>query len=127
MLIKETGNGWSEKVNFIDENDVFVGFDTAQDCCEDAGYFVSKDANEPYQYDKDRSGETPSLDGYNFDTTFFQHVSSKHLDDGDQVCFKMVKQGNEDLYLHLYNSHNGYYGHGFEAKISGEVWQSGCL
>ena len=27
------------KVNFVDENNVFVGYDMRQSCCEQAGYF----------------------------------------------------------------------------------------
>ena len=37
MLVKHTAG----KVNFIDVNDAFVGFDYTQDCCEDFGYYMA--------------------------------------------------------------------------------------
>ncbi|CAM0008521.1 hypothetical protein VPHK375_0026 [Vibrio phage K375] len=126
MIITDVEQGWQSKVNFTDCNDVFVGFDTAQDCCEDAGYFISKLKDEAYQY----SGNeclSDNIDGYVFDVTFFENVDSSDLDDGGQVCFRLTKPGFDDLYLHLYNSHNGYYSHGFEAKIGGELWVDGGI
>lgn len=37
MLVKHTGG----KVNFIDANDAFVGFDFESCCCENFGYYVA--------------------------------------------------------------------------------------
>ena len=39
MKILEIG----EKINFIDENNVFVGYDLGQNCCENASWFISLD------------------------------------------------------------------------------------
>ena len=34
-------DGDFDKVNFVDENNVFVGYDLLQDCCEDANWFIA--------------------------------------------------------------------------------------
>ena len=126
MLITDAKQGWDSKVNFTDSNDVFVGFDSAQDCCEEAGYFISKSADSKYNYNGNESFSN-DVEGYVFDIEFFQEVESPDLDEGGQVCFRLIKEGCCDLFLHLYNSHNGYYWHGFEAKIKGQEWQKGEL
>lgn len=124
MIITDETQGWTEKVNFTDKNDVFVGYDMGQCCCEEAGYFFS------YQEDtlsSDDNEANEDLEGYVFDTSFFKEVNANDLDEGGQVCFKLVCEGKSDLFLHLYNCHNGYYGHGFEAEIKGLPWKDGCL
>ena len=129
MIVTDAKQGWSEKVNFTDKNDVFIGYDMEQSCCEDAGYFFSKEPEDAYSYreEKGLNEEGLDLEGYIFDVNFFADVESSDLDEGEQVCFKLEKEGCEDIFLHLYNSHNGYYSHGFEAKIGGEVWKDGTL
>jgi hypothetical protein len=32
-----------------------------------------------------------------------------------------MKKFETDLYLHFYNVHNGYYGHGFKMEIGGKI------
>ena len=39
-IFNKTGN-WENKVNFVDENNVVLGYDMEQCCCEDAGWFIS--------------------------------------------------------------------------------------
>lgn len=126
MLIKEE----AYKTNFIDENDVFVGYDTSQQCCESWSWFIAKDKNE-----EDSSGfkvipenDLPeALQGYVFDTKYFEEKGSSTDEDNSIVQFRLVKKGEKNLYLSLTNSHNGYYSHGFIAKVGGEVWQEGCI
>lgn len=119
MLIKEQGS----KLNFIDSNDVFVGFDNYQSCCENFGYCITED--KPAESVGDCQEDTLNLDGYVFDTTFFEEGSFD--EETNTATFKLFKQGSPDLYLTLYNSHNGYYSHGFEAQVGGEVWAEGSL
>lgn len=113
-------SSWHEKVNFVDENDVFVGYDMGQDCCEHADWFIA-DKITPYSY-KDDYDKAPSPDvtEYAFDKDFFQEVESPDLDAGGMVAFRIVADGKPDLYLHLFNAQNGYYSHGFEVKHGGE-------
>ena len=64
-------SSWDEKVNFVDENDVFVGYDIGQCCCEDVGWFMAESLT-PYNYNTDQaSGEAPNVDSYSFDPRFF--------------------------------------------------------
>ncbi len=90
-----------------------------QDCCEDAGWFIAPRII-PYEYDVN-SPPVPDVSSYNFDPDYFCEVESSDLDDGGQVAFKLVAEGLPDLYLQLYNSHNGYYTHGLEVKHNGET------
>ncbi len=116
-----------EKVNFVDENNIFVGYDLGQDCCEYADWFVA-DQITPYTYDPDAAPkEVPDIEAYNFDKDFFQCVDSGDLDEGGMVAFRLVADEKPDLYLHLFNSHNGYYGHGFEVKHGGEIVRNDYL
>lgn len=123
---------WPEKVNFVDVNNVMVGYDMAQDCCEHADWFISEQIvlNNITEHGRKEF----DVGCYCFDTSFFKNpkipVSEEgwdELDDGGMVIFKLVASGKPDLYLHLFNSHNGYYGHGFEAKIAGQKWQEDYL
>ena len=126
-IFEKSDSSWSDKVNFVDENDVFVGYDMGQDCCEHADWFIT-DKITPYNYDNDDdSKDTPDVEGYNFDKDFFEDVESSDLDEGSMVAFKLVADNKPDLYLHLFNCHNGYYGHGFEVKHGGETVKEGCL
>ena len=113
MIITEVGN----RVNFIDENDIFVGYDLAQLCCEFAGYFFSYRDDEEFSYAGNSVIEKEELCDYVFDTKFFKNVDVNFEIEGGQVCFRLTSQGKKDIYLHLYNSHNGYYAHGFNSNI----------
>lgn len=115
------------KINFVDVNNVFVGFDNRQDCCETFGYFFS-------YHEEIEIGETitlPGIEDYVFDPNYFVQVSKvdvrDSLDEGDMVRFKLTAPGKPDVFLQLYNVHNGYYGHGFESTIGGLKWESGVL
>ena len=115
------------KVNFVDENNVFVGYDLAQDCCEDAGWFIA-DKIVGYDYDGNTDNlKTPDVCDYTFDKFFFEQVESASLDEGGQVAFRLTAKNKSDLYLNIYNCHNGYYCHCFEVKHGGEVVRNECI
>lgn len=126
MKIFESEESFISKVNFVDENNVLVGYDMDQNCCEDAGWFIAEKIT-PYYYDWEKLVVTRNLEEYNFDKNFFQNVESDDLDEGGMVVFRLVANGKPDLYLHIFNAHNGYYGHGFEVKHSGEIVRSDFL
>ena len=127
MIITDIKQGWESKVNFTDSNDVFVGFDTGQSCCEYADWNLTVDEDWKFNYDFEER-EHVDYEGYTFDTNYFKECETYgDLDEGGQVVFKLAKADCPDLYLHLFNSHNGYYGHGFEASISGELWKEDCV
>jgi len=110
------------KFNFVDENDVLVGYDSEQDCCEHAGWFVADKVIGHEPDTPEPSGE--QLLPYRFDYSLgYQEVEVEDdwLDQGGCVAFRLVAEGKPDLYLHLFNCQNGFYSHGFEVSIKGEV------
>ena len=131
-IFDSNDGGWAQKVNFVDDNNVLVGYDMGQSCCERADWFITKEIATTYDYDGELS-QPRDLDGWQFDPEFFQEVvleAREHgysaLDAGGMVAFKLVK-GKKVLYLHLFNSHNGYYGHGFTVTIGGKVVREDSL
>ncbi len=120
----------NEKINFVDENNIFVGFDLGQSCCEYADWFISQNKentipDDKYEYiERERINDLVLL-SYTFDKLFFEEVDcGDHLDAGAMVRFRLVADNKPDLYLHIFNSHNGYYSHGFEMKDNGRIIKS---
>lgn len=112
------------KVNFVDDNNVFVGFDNIYCCCEQFGWFISEQESDKM----DEPSYSGNMDDYNFDTEYFQDVDSPDIyDGGGMVRFRLQNNEGKELFLHLYNSHNGYYSHGFTATINGVKWQDDSL
>lgn len=115
MLFKEVGS----KLNWIDSNDTFVGYDTSVCCCEHADWFVADCIVDTYEGYSAITGSADAGQGdiewdlYDFDRSF-GIVFDNALDGGGIAVFLMLpKEGKAVKYLHLFNSHNGYYGHGF--------------
>lgn len=120
MLIKiECG-----KVNFIDRNDTFIGYDTRTLCCEYADWFLSYKKDKKLTESDMRGDWTPQKDldvsGYCFDTGYFEEYDYR-------VQFRMKKKGAPNIYLNLFNCHNGYYYHGFTAQVNGEIWEQDVI
>lgn len=126
----------SEKVNFVDENNVFVGYSLSRGCCEQADWFVSSGIHntqpsaivvDPIEAAAKGVPYKPKeLRGYVFDTSFFKEVDGGDFDGGGMAIFR-VTNGHDEQFVHIFNSHNGYYGHGFKVTISGEVVRDGTL
>lgn len=132
MRVFESDRHYSNKVNFVDDNNVFVGFDYSQGCCEDFGWFLTRTKPVPdvEAADADKI-EGEDFPGYNFDTSFNEGELYPNYDhnEGGSVTFRLTN-GTEEMFLTLYNHHNGYYGHGWEMKNGGEDGtkiQDGCL
>lgn len=104
------GKPWPGKVNYVDDANKVVGFDSEQSCCENFGHGVFQvipestdvsqyDVNiEPYRFVD--APPTPCL------------VSS---DCGGGLAWRIVAPGLPDLFVVIWNHHNGYYSHGFKA------------
>lgn len=106
------------KYNFIDENDVLVGYDNSQSCCEDFGYHFTESVP------SDIEVAIPDLENYKFDTEFFQEVS----DEGSRYeAYFKITDGTNVRFLCIYNSHNGYYSHGFSFSNKEKVIREGAL
>lgn len=124
------------KVNFVDENNVFIGYDLSRSCCECADWFVSSGVHvkQPDSIEDDpivaAAKGVPykpnGLTGYVFDTSYFKEVEGGDFDGGGMVVFRLTN-GMDEQFVHIFNSHNGYYGHGFKVTISGEVVRDGTL
>lgn len=103
MMVIETDHS----VNFVDENDRFVGYELEIQCCESSGWDTNVD----------------SLDRY----VFVDEDPVVHIKDEGQtnsVVFKIRKMGykHKDETITLWNNHNGYYSHGFrygELQVTG--------
>lgn len=113
------------RVNFIDENDNFVGFDYSQQCCEEF-YFEFTDVNH------DKVNEyTFDFSGFKFDTSVppGEVYDLYYEGGGDYLCrlreeqfvaFKVIHDDGRALLLRLVNDHNGYYSHGWDSSFAGD-------
>lgn len=105
---------WGDRINFVDDNNAFVGYDYSRNCCEDFSYSFSFDPERSTAIENEAEFD---LAGYQFDPT--HHNESRVGGDCDydnSITFKLQKDGAPNIYLTLRNHHNGYYSHGFEFK-----------
>lgn len=147
-IICEKGD-YGDSINFVDKNNVFVGYNTDRQyrCCELPGYsFISGNFEirtfqpENIRDYKIKIGEELKLSESDLDKYVFDingnvpECRDEREDDGSDEymrlkLFRLYDPNNiEDvIYLVLYNFHNGYYHHGFEVKQNDEVIEKGCL
>lgn len=109
-----------DKVNFVDSNNVLLGYALGQYCCENAYWTISEspDGENPLHRGDGSESKEIELENYRFDPTYFQ----RHDDESIETyvaTFKLVgtpRWGGPklpDLFLRLVNQQNGYYSHGF--------------
>ena len=105
---------YSEKVNFVDDNNVLVGFDMDGQCCESFGWALTRQLSMKKIPERGANGIDPY--GYNFDTSFHTRecVEPNGCEETMVATFKLKKDGEKSIYLRLWNCHNGYYAHGFD-------------
>ena len=115
------------KHNFVDVNNVVVGYDAEQHCCENHGWYLSEQRREDTN-DADTIDHKTMFD-YVFDPVFFEEAGvSGPFGEGKLVRFRLTAPGNQpDVFLHLFNVHNGYYSHGFEIGMGNTVIRSSYL
>ena len=119
MKILHEQEPWPSKVNFVDENEVHLGFDTQDDCCANGGWFLSDKKDE--WLEETFKEESMDLPGWTFDPSYFANPEFKReYDDGGTAQFRIVK-GAEEKFITLYNHHNGYYSKGFEFKVPSDA------
>jgi hypothetical protein len=125
---------WDEKVNFIDENNVVLGYDLSESCCEHADWFLSTKP-ETKIVDHHEATSEELLD-YRFCTEWYKHVTDHdndhdeyeyEFDEGGMFIFKIINSKGDELFIHIFNCHNGYYGHGFQFQHHGKTIQEGTL
>lgn len=105
---------YSGSINFIDENDVFLGYVLEQSCNERSNFELSWDRKfkKKIEY-KDVSELDSILDGYFFDTNFMLKYYDSKNTDREYAVFRLKKNGEKNAYIFLSNQHSGYYSHGF--------------
>ena len=129
MKIFNKTDGWREKVNFVDENNVVLGYDLSQGCCESAGWFIRDQPSDVVC--EEWTDGLLDMPGWVFDINFFKQVedtgtSSSFGGGGGMVIFRIVK-GPEEKFIHIFNIQNGYYCHGFEFVVPGGDIKEGAL
>ena len=114
------------KINYVDENNVVVGFDDTSCCCEVYGSYFTYDVEYSQESEECEISEK-TLDEYNFDPTYFLDGYDDERGGGGFVQFKTIHETLPDVYLILYNFHNGYYSHGFIMSGVNEIFAKGSL
>lgn len=128
MKIFNKTEDFQTKVNFVDDNNMLLGWDTAQHCCETADWFIADRPLDGLPKDTEPTLQgLLDLPGWNFDRTYRKSVNNiADFDEGGMTIFR-ITNGPDEKFLHLYNSHNGYYSHGFEFKSGDVVIDEGSL
>lgn len=104
-------------INFVDENDVAVGFDNDSNCCENFGY--------EFRLNPEIPQTTVMTEGMLADYRFIKNAkkvnAAGNYDEGAAVAFPIFNVNRPEMiaWLVLYNSHNGYYSHGFTVDVGG--------
>lgn len=123
---------WAYKVNFADENNVVLGYDSEQNCCEVWSWNIDRGSGVRTILTNDNYHIDPAFveENYVFDPTFFDEVRFSDTDDvGTAAIFKLVNKNdpNDVYYVNLWNVHNGYYSHGFAFSKNEKVIKEGRL
>lgn len=133
MKIFNKVKNFEGKVNFVDQNNVFLGYDLETSCCEEAYWFISdkihtfevEEDGSKYMYEK-MGGDTRETIDFDITNWYFNKTFTPvidHADYGEGMAIFEITNGTDVKYIHLINCHNGYYSHGFEFAdtVSGEM------
>ncbi len=104
--------------NWVDENNVVLGFRNTSDCCENFGYHYEIVEPKDMSVFENISGNDPDLTTYRFDPSYFSTFPDN--DGGGNAVFRIVSDFGPSFYLLIYNHHNGYYCHGFKFTGGGK-------
>jgi len=121
MKIYNYEKPWDNKVNFVDENNVILGYRTPYGCCERYGWYLS-DKRDQFHGDTFEE-KSMTLDGWVFDPNYFEGGPEApkgfHTESASTVQFRIVN-GDQEKFITLYNCHNGYYSKGFKFEVPSE-------
>jgi hypothetical protein len=102
------------KINYVDHNNKFVGFDMQSNCCEDFGSGI---------FDHIPEKGSAELDNPDLETYYFEGTAPMDCmdggGDGGGLAFRIISPTLPPLYVAIWNHHNGYYSHGFESYAGG--------
>jgi hypothetical protein len=124
----DTDRDYARRFNVIDENNVLVGFSMGSSCCESFGHFFTPTL--PAAVDSDTASTSDAKfdhGAYVFDPSFKRDLPTYEHDDGGAVAFRLVSKDGGEMFLVLYNHHNGYYSHGFDMKQGETVLYEGAV
>jgi hypothetical protein len=126
IQVFDVNHGFGGKVNFVDDENVVVGYDTDTQCCEDAGWCVLRSL--PQHSASLAPGMPDKFDfaNYRFDPNT-QPVELSLPSETEAVAFRLVSQHNQEAWLILHNTHNGYYAHGWARKGPGIAYEDGYI
>lgn len=127
---------FEDRCNFVDDNNVVVGYETSQKCCEYCNHYFTE--NFPPNVDDDvlkgddlrRTLSDEICKDLSFDPNFFMEDNGGIAHNAFYVVFRLVQRspGSPKFwYLVLYNLHNGYYGHGFDMTIGDKKHREGGI
>jgi hypothetical protein len=85
-----------------DQQTIEIAVTDESSCCESFGYNI---------YPEDISDMVGSNIIHMFDASDIE-VGNMYNDEGGQLTVGIVTDNNKVFYISVYNSHNGYYGHG---------------
>jgi len=107
--------------NWVDENNVVLGYRNEQQCCEEAGFYYTYEEPESWNTDKDVANEPnkwPDLSQFKFDEDYYRSLKEEESHDSNwrQGAVFRLFCDDKELFLVLFNHHNGYYSHGFTFK-----------
>ena len=121
-----------ESVNFIDKNDVFLGYSLENSCCSHSGFELALDKACKKKIEFETIDDVNKIiEGYEFDTKYMNKYFDKKDNSYGFAVFRMTKKGSGNIYVILKNHHNGNYWNGFElskVEISGykeEIYSEG--
>jgi hypothetical protein len=123
MKIFTPENSFLDRLNFVDNNNVLVGFEIAPQCCEQFGWYLSHEKRTDTNSSDTYSGD---ISDFNFDPNYFEEVETSSNCLGI-VRFKLIDANKNEIFLHLFNDHNGYYSHGFSMLCSDKIINEGSI
>ena len=95
--------GWSDKVNFVDENNVMLGYDDEGQCSEDFGWAILDTVSDSAETIQENERGIIEMEGWTFDTSFFEKLPAEDNQDMSIAVFKITK-GSSEKFVHIYNA-----------------------
>lgn len=102
-------DGYQEYDGYIiktNKQEIKLGIENEQSCCESWGYFASND-----DFDDFINAELLSIEQVDDALNKTKLKDNNMENDEDSVIFVNINTSKGTLQLAVYNSHNGYYGH----------------
>ncbi len=117
------------RINFVDKNNVLVGYEYERDCCEMFGYYIS-DVYENEVFDiKNTSNvitDEKIIEEIKQDFNTRNGIFVRKDSCSEEFRYKVFNLTNKKQ-LVIYNAHNGFYHHGFDISKDDVIYEKGEL